>query len=132
MTITFETATKNLMLEQIETRLKAGSTVANPRMVWYDGSTLLAQVALHATEPCAAATGSDIVLAAPASGTAWTALSVTPEAAGDCDSIQFLNRDNEVIITLTGADMGLSPVNLTTATPITFTAAPHFPISEAT
>ena len=128
MAITIDTITKNAMLEQIETRTKAGSTYTYPRWAYYEGSTLLASVDLSASEPFDPASSGEIVLNAVQDGTEWAALSITPVAAGTCDSIQLQNRDYVAITTLTGANMGMSETELTTSTPITFTAAPKWSI----
>jgi len=128
MASTYDNTTKNLMLEGIESAVKLGSAHTNPRMCWYDGAVLLAQVDLNPTQPFDPAATGVIAMNAVASGTEWAALSITPEAAGDCDSIQIQDRDYTTRITLDGANMGLSPINITTGTPLTFTSAPSWDI----
>lgn len=131
MANTFDTTTKNAMLEIIETRMKAGSSHTNPRVCWYAGATLLVQVDLNPTEPFDPAATGAIVLNAVADATEWAALSITPEAAGTVDSVQLQNRDYTAIVTMDGANMGFTDEAskvLTTNTPLTFSAAPSWSI----
>lgn len=128
MTLTIRTTTKNKMLEQLETDVKLGSVHTNPRVVWLEGSTVLAQVDLKADEPFDPAASGEIVLNAVADDAEWTALSLTPEASGTCDSIQVQDRDYAAVITLTGANMGLAETTLSPTTPLTFSAAPKWSI----
>lgn len=128
MALTIRTTTKNKMLEQLETDVKLGSAHTNPRVVWLDGATVLAQVDLDPAQPFDPAASGEIVLNAVQAGTEWTALSLTPEAAGDCDSIEIQDRDYVAVITLTGANMGLAETALSPTTPMTFSAAPSWEI----
>jgi hypothetical protein len=124
----YDNTTKNLMLEGLEAAVKLGSAHTNPRMCWYAGSTLLAQVDLDPNQPFDPAATGAITLNAVAAGTEWAALSITPSASGDCDSIQIQDRDYVTRVNLSGASMGLSPINITTATPLTFISAPSWNI----